>query len=298
MSEERETVVAERPPVILRPELEQDLRTMSATPLRQKYAREASSYQNMKSRCNNGKAELDPSWISFRQFLDDMGPKPFETATLDRTDNTLRRYGPGLCRWVDKKAQTDNRSNTRWVEYKGDMMTAADFARLVEKPYKTVISALDRRETPDQIAAGRAAGPRFDKTSWRHPDPSKEQVLLDSFGLWKPKLTPAYKYLGHIDIFHLIVCVCSHLEADRILTRMGLDEVGAEEWPAEEVRFINTPAWQIRQVMPERIDYALACIGERDPALAERLRPRHPTMWSYLERLLDEAVRPVPKAAW
>lgn len=51
-------------------------------------------------------------WLhSFKNFLEDMGEKPFLGAQIDRANNN-GNYEPSNCRWVDNKTNSRNRNNT------------------------------------------------------------------------------------------------------------------------------------------------------------------------------------------
>jgi len=78
------------------------------------------SWDGMKQRCLNPKATgyaryggagvtVCDRWLSFENFLADMGARP-EGTTLDRINPTLG-YEPGNCRWATRSEQNRNRPN-------------------------------------------------------------------------------------------------------------------------------------------------------------------------------------------
>jgi hypothetical protein len=78
-----------------------------------------------------------------------------------------------------------------------------EFVDLYELDYKTVWSALERHETPEEIAK-RALGRVKKETAaapvsgWEHPDPSKEAAFRKAFNEWKRRLKPTAQKYAHI----------------------------------------------------------------------------------------------------
>lgn len=64
---------------------------------------------------------------SFASFYADMGPCP-AGLTLERVDVT-KGYEPGNCIWADLQTQQNNRTDTRRVEFEGELYTLANLAR-------------------------------------------------------------------------------------------------------------------------------------------------------------------------
>ncbi len=68
-------------------------------------------------------------WMtSFLAFYEDMGPKPFPEATIERIDND-EPYSLDNCRWASQEEQKQNTRNVRLLTYKGETMGLSAWAR-------------------------------------------------------------------------------------------------------------------------------------------------------------------------
>jgi hypothetical protein len=133
-----------------------DCEQLSATALRGKYPREYNSWKNRKSRCAKLGYKWAQPWNDFRQFLRDMGPaKPGET--LDRIDNELKEYGPGLCRWASSAVQNNNKGdNVKIViPLTGEVFTPQKLANLHNVTPKTVYKWVAGNWSPYELLAGK-----------------------------------------------------------------------------------------------------------------------------------------------
>lgn len=67
---------------------------------------------------------------SFKQFHDDMGPRPTPHHQLDRIDNSVG-YSAKNCRWATRNENCRNRRGNRLIEYNGETKTIAEWAELI-----------------------------------------------------------------------------------------------------------------------------------------------------------------------
>lgn len=111
------------------------------------------SWKSMKARCLDKNDKDYPRWggrgikicqawqDSFVQFYKDMGERP-HGYTIDRINNE-GDYEPENCRWAKQKTQSNNTRKNYYVEYKGRIQTAKQWAeelQIVE--YKTMLYRL------------------------------------------------------------------------------------------------------------------------------------------------------------
>ena len=74
------------------------------------------SHQAYKNYGGRGISVCD-RWQRFEEFWADMGPTYQPGLTLDRKDND-GHYQPGNCRWIDRRAQANNRRNSVIIDGK------------------------------------------------------------------------------------------------------------------------------------------------------------------------------------
>lgn len=79
----------------------------------------------------------------FREFFEDMGPRPGPRYSLDRIDND-GDYAPGNCRWATDIEQLTNRRSVAMYALDGVTMSMAGWSRRTGIPYQTIRSRLAR----------------------------------------------------------------------------------------------------------------------------------------------------------
>lgn len=86
-------------------------------------------------------------WQEFSAFFEDMGPKPYPQATIERREND-GNYEPSNCEWASRVVQSRNRRSNRIVEYRGRKMTLKEASELAGLPYLPVWLRVVRRGWP------------------------------------------------------------------------------------------------------------------------------------------------------
>lgn len=93
----------------------------------------------MKKRCFNPQSKAFPNygargiticerWLTFENFLADMGKRPSVAHSIERVDNE-GNYEPANCRWATAREQCNNQRGNRRLTLHGKTATLAEWAR-------------------------------------------------------------------------------------------------------------------------------------------------------------------------
>jgi hypothetical protein len=81
-------------------------------------------------------------WQTFENFFADMGNKP-TGMSLEREDNN-GGYNPENVQWATAKDQANNRRSSRWIEFRGETKTLAQWCEVLGLKVGTVWARLSR----------------------------------------------------------------------------------------------------------------------------------------------------------
>jgi hypothetical protein len=111
-------------------------------------------WEAMLYRCRNSNAsdyeyyggrgiEVCKRWLSFENFLADMGKSYKKGLWIDRIDNN-GNYCPGNCRWTTPRRQGLNRNNNRFITHDGLTLTLSQWVSRTGIPKSTIRGRLKR----------------------------------------------------------------------------------------------------------------------------------------------------------
>jgi hypothetical protein len=83
-------------------------------------------------------------WLSFENFLADMGERPSANHSIDRYPDNNGNYEPDNCRWATRKEQVRNRRCTVMIVYQGISKPMAEWAEIKDIQYMTLFYRLYR----------------------------------------------------------------------------------------------------------------------------------------------------------
>jgi hypothetical protein len=242
----------------------------------------------MLRRSKDGAFLVDPRWLKFAHFLQDMGPVPQPGWTLDRVDSNRREYGPGLCRWADKRTQSENRTNTKWVTFEGRSVTAAEFARLAGKPASTVYSAIAAGRTPAEILHGRrpigylpARLKGVESEGW-----------LRRYDIWLKRVPRPKRLDAPPEVFDIIEISKQFRICRAWLDERHFDSLSDPSEAEDRERLKATPQFEVVSSTDAWLADAFASLDNRNPSLSGRVRRgRHKGTYNDWETYL---MRPMP----
>ena len=112
------------------------------------------AWQHMKSRCFNVSDKkhvryggrgitICERWMSFENFLADMGRKPTPKHSIDRINND-GNYEPSNCRWATSKEQSVNTARNHFIKHDGKTLTISQWADILGISQNVITKRLSR----------------------------------------------------------------------------------------------------------------------------------------------------------
>lgn len=115
----------------------------------------------MKARCSNHNNDryhryggrgikVCERWNVFENFIADMKDAPSEKHSIDRINND-GNYEPSNCRWATIYEQSNNKISNVFIEYNGERLTTAQWARKIGIPQHRIASRVRKGYSPKEI---------------------------------------------------------------------------------------------------------------------------------------------------
>jgi len=132
---------------------------------------EYSIWKGMLTRCRNpnhraykhyGGRGIEVRYLSFEEFLHDVGSRPSPDLSIDRINND-GHYQPGNCRWATKREQGSNRRNVRHLTLNGRTQPLAHWSKEYGVSRVTVTRRLANHQIPLSAALARPGELAADK---------------------------------------------------------------------------------------------------------------------------------------
>jgi hypothetical protein len=258
-----------------------DVERLPAQRLREKYASEATSHRNMLRREQKG-FEIDPAWRDFREFLRSMGPKPADGQrwTIDRVDASVRRYGPGLCRWATADEQTANRPNTVWITHEGARMRLSEAAEKMGLSYKRAHYLWSTRgtlsdEKPSAGKTGAYCPLRYET------DPAGLARWRIKYEAWLKRVRPDRKPLAPPEVFDIVHVSAAYNEIGKWVSSYVVEVAPSEHEEADA--FWRSKLGVIYKSAPAWVGHAITALCARNPELGARFSDALPAFWTLAE---------------
>jgi hypothetical protein len=121
------------------------------------------SWISMKERCSNPLApnyrhyggrgiEVCKRWLTFSNFIKDMGARPSVSHSLERINND-GNYEPSNCRWATWKEQNNNRRGNTKIVINGVTKTIGQWAEISGVSIDTIRSRMSRKRPAHELIA-------------------------------------------------------------------------------------------------------------------------------------------------
>lgn len=159
-------------------QLVQDVDELSPGELKTAYSSEYWSWANRKHWATANGVQWAVSMIEFGRFLLVNGPIPHKSWTLDRID-PKGDYAPENLRWASKATQSQNRTTSVAIPFRGARYSINEIAQLTGKSYDAIRMGI-RRNAEAYIAnllvPAEDETARFEEAMWPFPEEYRDNL--------------------------------------------------------------------------------------------------------------------------